>query len=101
MEVHHIFLSAKHIRFMYYFGYACHSFDSLSLGDPVASSRSDSAAERKQSYAMTRVKYRLRLGSGSLLTVTTELPILLSCFTQFVISISVIKLSADKHCKMN
>jgi len=74
MEVHQIFLSAKHIRFMYYFGHACHSFDSLGLGDPVASSRSGSAAERKQSYAITGVKSRLRLGPGTLLTVTTELP---------------------------
>ena len=95
MEVHQIFLSAKHIRFMYYFGHARHSFDNLGLGDPVASSRSGIAAERKQSYAMTGVKSRLPLGSGSLLTITTELPILLSCFTQFVISISVTKLSAD------
>jgi hypothetical protein len=101
MEVHQLFLSAKHIRFMYYFGHGCHSFDSLGLGDPVASSRSGSAAERKQSYAMTGVKSGLRFGPDSLLTVTKELPILLSCFTQFDISVSVIKLYADKHCKMN
>jgi hypothetical protein len=54
MEVHQIFLRDKHIRFMHYFAHECHSFDSLCLGGPVASNRSGSAAERKQSYANDR-----------------------------------------------
>ena len=54
MEVHQIFLRAKHIRFMHYFVYDCHRFDSLCLGGPAASNRSGSAAERKQSYAYDR-----------------------------------------------
>lgn len=86
---------------MYYFGHACHTFDRLGLGDPVASSRSGSAAERKQRYAITGAKSRLRLGPGTLLTVTIVLPNLQLCFTQCIISISVIKLSADKYFKMN
>jgi hypothetical protein len=54
METHKIFLRVKHIRFMYYFGHACPSFDSLGLSEPVALSRSGSEAERKQSYVYDR-----------------------------------------------
>jgi len=71
--MHQIFISAKNIRCMYYFGHACHNFDSLGLGDPVTSIRTGSADERKQSYAITGVKSRLRLGPGTLRTVTKEL----------------------------
>jgi hypothetical protein len=53
-EVHQIFLRTKHIRFMYHFGLACHSFDSLGLRDPVTSRRSGSAADRKLSHAYDR-----------------------------------------------
>jgi hypothetical protein len=97
VEVHQIFLRAKHIRFMYYFDIDTDIDIFVNWPQIVLVAQLNG----NNPTPMTGVKSRLRFGPGALLTVITEPPNLQKRFTQFIISISVIKLSADKHFKMN